>query len=280
MEKYLFFELVIFIVVVLGGGTGAVIGLGGGLVITPLLTTMLGVPLHYAIGASFVAIICTSTATSLVSLKSHGLTKEKLGLFLALATAVGAIFGAKLAVMLIAKVLFLIFGGILILVAILSFIKKKSIADNTKQKKQSFIANKLQLNDSVVIAGKKQDYNVNHPILGFIFMAGAGFIGGLLGIGAGIFKVVAMDKIMKIPFRVSASTSNFIMGVTAFAATSTYYFAGYIDSSITAAVALGTLLGATIGSKLMPHIPTKALRLMFSIVVFISAIQMIIKGLV
>ncbi|AEE26244.1 sulfite exporter TauE/SafE family protein [Francisella hispaniensis] len=280
MEKYLFFELVIFIVAVLGGGIGAVIGLGGGLVITPLLTTILGVPLHYAIGASLVAIICTSTATSLVSLKSHGLTKEKLGLFLALATAVGAIFGAKLAVMLGAKILFLIFGGILILVAILSFIKKKSITDNTKPIKQSFIANKLQLNDSVVIAGQKQNYNVNHPILGFIFMAGAGFIGGLLGIGAGIFKVVAMDKIMKIPFRVSASTSNFIMGVTAFAATSTYYFAGYIDSSITAAVALGTLLGATIGSKLMPNIPTKALRLMFFIVVFISAIQMIIKGLV
>lgn len=279
MEKYLFFELIIFIVAVLGGGIGAVIGLGGGLVITPLLTTVLGVPLHYAIGASLVAIICTSTATSLVSLQSHGLTKEKLGLFLALATAVGAIFGAKLAVMLRAKVLFLIFGGILIVVAILSFIKKKSNAE-TKPPKQSFIVNKLQLNDSVVIAGQKQDYNVNHPIIGFIFMAGAGFIGGLLGIGAGIFKVVTMDKIMKIPFRVSASTSNFIMGVTAFAATSTYYFAGYIDSSIIAAVALGTLLGATIGSKLMPHIPTKALRLMFFIVVFISAIQMIIKGLV
>ncbi|MDE4988313.1 TSUP family transporter, partial [Francisella tularensis] len=92
------------------------------------------------------------------------------------------------------------------------------------------------------------DYNLHHPIIGFIFMAVSGFIGGLLGIGAGIFKVVDMDKIMKIPFRVSASTSNFIMGVTAFAATSTYYFAGYIDTSITAAVALGTLLGATIGS--------------------------------
>lgn len=128
---------------------------------------------------------------------------------------------------------------------------------------RNFLANKLQLNDSVIIGGQKQDYNVNHPIIGFIFMAGAGFIGGLLGIGAGIFKVVAMDKIMKIPFRVSASTSNFIMGITVFTATSTYYFAGYIDSSITATVTLGTLLGATIGSKLMPYIPTKAIRLTF-----------------
>ncbi|OEZ33202.1 hypothetical protein AS144_04205 [Francisella endosymbiont of Amblyomma maculatum] len=279
MENYLFFELIIFIVAVLGGGISAVIGLGGGLVMTPLLTTVLGVTLHYAIGASLVAIICTSTVTSLVSLKSHRLTKDKLGLFLALATAVGAIFGAKLAMMLRAKVLFLIFGGILIVVAILSFIKKKSNAE-TKPPKQFFIANKLQLNDSVIISGQKQYYNVNHPILGFIFMAGAGFISGLLGIGAGIFKVVTMDKIMKIPFRVSASTSNFIMGITVFTATSTYYFAGYIDSSITAVVVLGTLLGATIGSKLMLHIPTKAIRLTFFVVVFISAIQMIIKGLV
>ncbi|QWU98466.1 sulfite exporter TauE/SafE family protein [Francisella salimarina] len=281
MEKFFFFELVIFVVAVLGGGIGAIIGIGGALVITPLLSTVLDVPLHYAIGASLVAIICTSTATSLVSLKSHGLTKEKLGLFLALATAIGAIFGAKLALTLKSQALFLIFGGILFVVAVLSFIKKKQ-NNNFIQKttKVSIIAEKLQLNDSFAIDKIKHQYSVKHPILGFIFMSGAGFIGGLLGIGAGIFKVIAMDKVMKIPFKVSASTSNFIMGITAFAATSTYYFAGYIDSSITAPVALGTLLGATIGSKIMPHISTRVLRLTFFIVLFISALQMIIKGFI
>ncbi|GMN88678.1 sulfite exporter TauE/SafE family protein [Francisella sciaenopsi] len=264
----------------MGGSIGAVIGLGGALVITPLLSTVLDVPLHYAIGASLVAIICTSTATSLVSLKSHGLTKEKLGLFLALATAIGAIFGAKLALLLKSQALFLIFGGILFVVAVLSFIKKKQNNNIQESTKVSVIAEKLQLNDSITVDKVKQQYNVKHPILGFIFMSSAGFIGGLLGIGAGIFKVIAMDKVMKIPFKVSASTSNFIMGITAFAATSTYYFAGYIDSSITAPVALGTLLGATIGSKIMPHISTRILRLTFFIVLFISALQMIIKGLI
>lgn len=280
MEKYFFFELVIFIVAILGGGIGAIIGIGGALVITPLLSTVLDVPIHYAIGASLVAIICTSTATSLVSLKSHGLTKEKLGLFLALATAIGAIFGAKLALSLKSQALFLIFGGILFVVAVLSFIKKKQNNNIQESTKVSVIAEKLQLNDSITVDKVKQQYNVKHPILGFIFMSSAGFIGGLLGIGAGIFKVIAMDKVMKIPFKVSASTSNFIMGITAFAATSTYYFAGYIDSSITAPVALGTLLGATIGSKIMPHISTRILRLTFFIVLFISALQMIIKGLI
>ncbi|AFJ43918.1 unknown function [Francisella orientalis str. Toba 04] len=264
----------------MGGSIGAVIGLGGALVITPLLSTVLDAPLHYAIGASLVAIICTSTATSLVSLKSHGLTKEKLGLFLALATAIGAIFGAKLALLLKSQALFLIFGGILFVVAVLSFIKKKQNNNIQESTKVSVIAEKLQLNDSITVDKVKQQYSVKHPVLGFIFMSGAGFIGGLLGIGAGIFKVIAMDKVMKIPFKVSASTSNFIMGITAFAATSTYYFAGYIDSSITAPVALGTLLSATIGSKIMPHISTRILRLTFFIVLFISALQMIIKGLI
>lgn len=278
MVSHFVFELAIFIVAILGGTIGAVIGLGGALVITPLLSTVLGVPLHYAIGASLVAIICTSTATSMVSLKSHGLTKEKLGLFLALATAIGAIFGAHLAIMMSSKLLFLIFGGILIIVATLSFLRKKKHSV-ISYSKVSNMSEKLQLNDRIVVDDKIQTYNVEHPILGFIFMVGAGFIGGLLGIGAGIFKVIAMDKVMKIPFRVSASTSNFIMGITAFAATSAYYFAGFIDSLITVPVAMGTLIGATIGSKIMPFIPTKVLRLIFFVVILIAAIQMIFKGL-
>ncbi|MBK2033980.1 sulfite exporter TauE/SafE family protein, partial [Francisella noatunensis] len=188
MEKYFFFELVIFMVAILGGGIGAIIGIGGALLITPLLSTLLDVPIHYAIGASLVAIICTSTATSLVSLKSHGLTKEKLGLFLALATAIGAIFGAKLALTLKSQALFLIFGGILFVVAVLSFIKKKQNSSIQESTKVSVIAEKLQLNDSMTVNKVKQQYSVKHPILGFIFMSGAGFIGGLLGIGAGIFK--------------------------------------------------------------------------------------------
>ena len=238
--------------------------------------SLIGIPLHHAIGASLVATICTSTATSIVSLKLHGLTKEKLGLFLALATAFGAIFGAKLALSMSPKPLFLTFGLVLTIVLILNIIKRKK----TDKAKLSLIAKTLQLNDQYVIKNEIHLYNVSNPVLGFIAMIGAGFIGGLLGIGAGLFKVLAMDKIMKVPFKVSSSTSNFIMGITGFAGASAYYFSGNIEPNITLPVALGALLGATIGSRIMPYIDTKILRVLFFIVILIATLQMLYKGLV
>ena len=276
MENILLIEFMIFLIAILGGTIGSMIGLGGAIVITPFLVSLMGIPLHHAIGASLVATICTSTATSIVSLKSHGLTKEKLGLFLATGTALGAIFGANLALSMSAKWLYLIFASVLIVVLILSFRKRS----NEISTKINPVSEKLQLNDSFIIKEKSYTYSVEHPILGFISMLGAGFIGGLLGIGAGLFKVIAMDKIMKIPFKVSASTSNFIMGLTSFAAASAYYFSGNIDPNITLPVALGALLGATIGSKIMPRIDTKILRVLFFIVILIAILQMLYKGLV
>ena len=276
MENILLIEFAIFLVAILGGTIGSLIGLGGALVITPALVSLMGVPIHHAIGASLVATICTSTATSIVSLKSHGLTKEKLGLFLALATASGAIFGANLALSMSPKPLFLTFGLVLLIVLILNLVKRKK----TDKAKLSAVAEKLQLNDQYIIKDKIHSYNVSSPILGFIAMIGAGFIGGLLGIGAGLFKVLAMDKIMKVPFKVSSSTSNFIMGITGFAAASAYYFSDNIDPNITLPVALGALLGATVGSKIMLHIDTKILRVLFFIVILIATLQMLYKGLV
>lgn len=262
----------------IGGTIGALIGLGGALVITPILVIVLGVPIHYAFGASLVAIICTSSASSLVSLSSHGLTKEKLGLFLALATAIGAIIGAKLSLLLNSKTLFLIFGSMLIVVACLSSIKKEdNLTDDDYE--ASNLSVKLQLNDSITVSGETYYYKIHNITVGFLSMTFAGFISGLLGIGAGVFKVIGMDRIMKIPFKVSASTSNFIMGITALSGASAYYFAGYINSTISLPVALGTLLGATIGSKLMPIIPSNILRTIFFVIIFIAAIQMFFKGL-
>ncbi|QLE78256.1 sulfite exporter TauE/SafE family protein [Francisella sp. Scap27] len=274
MENILFLEVFVFVVSVIGGTIGSMIGLGGAIIITPALVTFTNIPIHYAIGASLVATICTSTATSIVSLKSHGLTKEKLGLFLAIGTAIGAIFGANLALSMSAKPLYIVFGSVLLVVLILSF-RKRSDEVSTKVHP---MAEKLQLNDSYTIKNKSYNYNIEHPIWGFISMLGAGFIGGLLGIGAGLFKVIAMDKIMKVPFKVSASTSNFIMGITGFAAAITYYTSNSIDPTITASVALGALLGATIGSKVMPLLSPSVLRTMFFIVVLLATIQMISKG--
>lgn len=276
MENIFLAHFLIFSIAILGGTVGSLIGLGGALVITPALVGLMNISLHHAIGASLVATICTSTATSIVSLKSHGLTKEKLGLFLATATAFGSIFGAKLALSMPAKPLFLIFAIVLVVVLLLNMLRRKNIT----QTEPSLVAKKLQLNDSYTFKNKTYNYSVSHPIFGFIAMIGAGFIGGLLGIGAGLFKVLAMDKIMKIPFKVSSSTSNFIMGITGFAAASAYYFSGNIEPTITLYVALGALLGATIGSKIMPYIDNRILRVLFFVVILIATLQMFYKGLV
>ncbi|APC97211.1 sulfite exporter TauE/SafE family protein [Francisella frigiditurris] len=277
MTNIFLFDFLIFIVSIVGGFLGSMVGLGGAAIITPFLVVFMGVNVHHAMGAALLSIICTSTASSIVSMKSHGLTKEKLGIFLALATSVGAIFGAKVSIMINVESLSLIYALILITMAILSLSRNKSdFGDYSKP--TSKLAYKLQLVDSVTILNKKYDYKVYNIGPGFISMVGAGFLSGLLGIGAGAFKVIGMDKIMKIPFKVSASTSSFIMGLTAFAGASAYYFAGYIDPIIAMPIALGTLIGATIGSKTMSLVPVRILRFIFFLVVISAAIQMLYKS--
>ena len=278
MDNIFIFEISIFIVSVFGGFLGSMIGLGGTVIITPFLVVFLGVNIHHAMGAALVAIICTSTASSLVSIKNHGLTKEKLGLFLALATSIGAIFGAKLSINTSVEKLSMVYVVMLVLMGVLSLSRKKNDFENNS-KETSKLAYKLQLIDSVVIKGIEYKYKVYNVIAGFISMIGAGFLAGLLGIGAGAFKVVGMDKVMKIPFKISASTSNFMMGITAFAGASAYYFAGYIDPIIAVPIAIGTLIGANYGSKVMQHIPVKFLRMMFFLVVILAAMQMGYKSL-
>ena len=275
-ENIIFLSSIIFAISTLGGLIGSMVGLGGTVIITPILVIYLGVDIHYAMGAALVAIICTSTSSSLVSLKNHGFTKEKIGLFLAVATTFGAFWGSKISVNTNPNDLSLFYAISLITMALLSLSKKGDYNIDTKE--TSKLAYSLQLNDSFILNGKTLHYKVYNIISGFIAMIGAGFLAGLLGIGAGAYKVIGMDKIMKIPFKVSTSTSSFIMGMTVITSVPIFYKSGYIEPMIAMPVALGTILGANIGSRLIPKVPSQYLRMLFFITVFIASFEMFIKS--
>ncbi|MVN20763.1 sulfite exporter TauE/SafE family protein [Mucilaginibacter arboris] len=257
------------------GLLGSLTGLGGGVVIIPFLTLVLDVDIHYAIGASLVSVIATSSGSAAAYVK-EGITNMRLGMFLEIATTVGAVLGAYLASYISAPTIAVIFGLILLFSAIMSFVKKNSQADPTSSKPATFfkLANTYPGQDGKMVA-----YSVRNIFGGFGLMSFAGMISGLLGIGSGSLKVVAMDNIMRIPFKVSTTTSNFMIGVTAAASAVVYLQRGYIDPGLSMPVMLGVVLGAVTGSKILVKANSKSLKVIFAIVISVVAIQMIYKGL-
>ena len=270
----LVFTGIILVGAFLAGLLGSLTGLGGGVIIIPLLTLGFGVDIRYAIGSSLVAVIATSSGSAVAYVK-EGFSNIRLGMFLEVATTSGAILGAFLAIYAPTNLIAIIFGVILIFSAATSFIKKKMLPENAGQ---SELATRLRLNSTYPDANRLVPYNVHRVYGGFGMMTLAGILSGLLGVGSGALKVVAMDNIMRIPFKVSTTTSNFRIGVTAAASAGIYLYRGYIDPGISMPVVLGVLLGAFTGS----HILTKAkpvwLRIVFSIVVVTLAVEMIYNG--
>jgi uncharacterized protein len=259
----------------LAGLVGSLTGLGGGVVIIPLLTLVLNVNIHYAIGASLISVIATSSGSAAAYVK-EGITSIRLGMFLEIATTIGALLGAMLALHIQTSVIAVIFGCILIFSAFMS-LKKKS--DKVNQVK-SPLAEKLKLNSSYPTPSGTVNYSVTHVGGGFFMMLFAGVISGLLGIGSGALKVVAMDWIMRIPFKVSTTTSNFMIGVTAAASAVVYLQRGYIDPGLSMPVVIGVLLGALTGSKILVHTSsTTWLRWVFAVIVTFLAGQMIYNGI-
>lgn len=257
----------------LAGLIGALSGLGGGIVIVPLLVLVLGVDIHYAIGTSLIAVIATSTATSCAYIK-EGYANVRLGIFLETATTIGAILGAVFASRLPASTLSLIFGVFLLYCAFSSLYK-------AKQKDVGFTSDKLaltlKLNNSYPTKSGFKEYPVHHAQWGYLIMFLAGGLSGALGIGSGALKVVALDRVMGLPFKVSTTTSNFMIGVTAAASAGLYLKLGYIDPAITMPVVLGVTGGSLIGARLLPHITTKSLKQLFAFVVIFIGLQMIWK---
>jgi uncharacterized membrane protein YfcA len=268
------FTLIILIGSYFAGLLGSLTGLGGGFVIIPLLTLLLHVDIHYAIGASLISVIATSSGSAAAYVK-EGITNIRLGMFLEIATTAGAMVGAIIAIYIPANYIAIIFGCILIFSALASLRKKATIVNTEK----SYLAEKLKLNSSYPGPNGTVEYGVTRVAGGFFMMIFAGVISGLLGIGSGALKVIAMDGIMRIPFKVSTTTSNFMIGVTAAASAVVYLQRGYIDPGLSMPVVIGVLLGALSGSKILVNSKSSGwLRWIFVVVVTVLAIQMIYHG--
>lgn len=272
-----FITFQILILSIVAGVFGSILGLGGGIIITPALTLLFGIDIKYAIGASIVSVIATSSGAAVAYIRDK-ITNIRIGMFLEIATTIGAITGAFIGGLINSKYLYVIFGFLLLYSAI-AMLKKKG-QELPVDVKQHPLANKLKLNSEYYDKVLKQnvEYKVDGVYGGFGMMYAAGVISGLLGIGSGIFKVMAMDLFMKLPLKVSSATSNFMIGVTAAASAGVYFFRGNIDPKIAAPVALGVLIGATIGTKIMQNLKSKTIRMVFIPVLAFVSIQMIIKG--
>lgn len=243
--------------------------------IIPLLTLVLGVDLHYAIGASIISVIATSSGSAAAYVK-EGITNIRIGMFLEIATTISAIFGAVITIYINPSYIAVIFGIILLFSAAMMIRKKVDRSDNDTSGK---LAVWLKLNGTYPTADGVKKYAVHNVIGGFMMMFVAGIISGLLGIGSGALKVIAMDNIMRIPFKVSTTTSNFMMGVTAAASAVVYFHRGQIDPGIAMPVTIGVLVGSTLGAKILIRSKPEKLKIVFAIVVTFLALNMIYNGL-
>ncbi|KMT20886.1 sulfite exporter TauE/SafE family protein [Clostridium cylindrosporum] len=268
----------IFFISILAGIIGSLLGLGGGLIITPALTLLFGVDIKYAIGASLISVIATSTGSAIAYIRDK-ITNIRIGMFLEVATTIGGILGALLTGFLPATVLYVVFS-LLLMYSAINMIKNKNdsvqrdLVENKIAKKYSLMGEYYDKS-----LKKSIKYSATNIYSGFSIMFGAGIASGLLGIGSGSFKVIAMDTFMKLPLKVSSATSNFMMGVTAAASAFIYFFRGDIDPLIAGPVALGVLLGAMIGARVMQRLSSKTLRKIFIPILIYVSVEMILKGL-
>ncbi|GAA4314963.1 sulfite exporter TauE/SafE family protein [Compostibacter hankyongensis] len=258
----------------MAGLLGSLTGLGGGFIIIPLLTLGFHVDLRYAIGASLVAVIATSSGAAAAYVR-EGITNIRLGMFLEIATTAGAVGGALLAAYTPTHVIAVIFGIILLLSAGLSLRKRQFHIERTSK---SRLAEQLRLNSSYPSRNGAVDYKVRHVPGGFLMMILAGLLSGLLGVGSGALKVLAMDNVMRIPFKVSTTTSNFMIGVTAAASAVIYFQRGYVDPGLAMPVLVGVLAGALLGSRWLIQSESAWIRVLFTVVLTILAVEMIYNG--
>lgn len=271
--------MIMLIVGIAVGVLGSILGIGGGMIITPVLTLGFGLDIKYAIGASIIAVIATSSGATIAYLKDNVLNL-RVAMFLEIATSIGAIMGALLTGVIRPVFLYLLFG-LLLFFSGANMVRKlwgKQVQTNADS--DDSIAKKLKLNGSYYDKNlhKQVDYKVTNVPSGITIMFGAGIASGLLGIGSGAFKVIAMDTFMKMPLKPSSSTSNLMMGVTAAASATIYFFNGSILPQIAVPMALGIIVGAAVGSRVMQIMPARMLRMIFIPILLYLGLQMILKG--
>lgn len=276
-EPHILFFALIFLASIGAGLIGSLIGLGGGIFVVPLLTLGFGLSIHEAAGASIVSVIATSSGAASAYVRDH-ITNLRVGMFLEVATTIGAISGAFLAVIAPTGALFVVFGVVLLISAAPLIVK---LGEELPQGvRNDRYANALALAGSYPDAqlGREVSYQVSRVPAGFSMMYLAGLISGLLGIGSGVFKVLAMDTAMRLPMKVSTTTSNFMIGVTAAASAGIYFERGYINPMVSAPVALGVLAGALIGAKTIAKLSNATLRKVFIPFLILIAAEMLIRG--
>lgn len=276
-------EIIQFIIIaVLAGFLGSLVGLGGGIIITPALTILFGIDIKYAIGASIIAVIATSSGSAIAFVKDH-VSNMRVGMLLEVFTTAGGVVGALMAGIFSSKLLY-IFFSLILLNSFYGMLKKIGLITKVKKEEEKVendkYADRYKLNSTYYdkATGKTVAYNVTNVPQGSLVMFGAGFASGLLGIGSGAFKVVALDSYMKLPIKVSTATSNFMMGVTATASALIYFFNGTINPAIAAPIAIGTLIGSRTGAKVMQRLDAKYIRYIFLPILLFTIVNMFLKG--
>jgi len=232
------------------------------------------VDIRYAIGASLVSVIATSSGAAAAYVR-EGFSNIRVGMFLEVATTLGALGGAIVALHVAPGVIAVIFGGVLLYSAYLSFRAPPGDGGAAEASKLGVL---LRMDGSYPTPEGPRHYHVRSVPAGFGLMALAGVLSGLLGIGSGALKVIAMDRVMKLPFKVSTTTSNFMIGVTAAASAGVYLSRGYIDPVLSLPIMVGVLAGSLAGSRVLTGAPTRALRIAFAVTIVLLGIEMIYKG--
>ena len=270
------FTGVTFLVSMFAGGFGSLLGLGGGLIVVPVLTLALGVDIKHAIAASIVSVIATSSGAAAAYVRER-MTNLRVAMFLELGTTLGAMTGAFLVGILEPRLLFVLFGLMLGATAIAMFRKRHG---SRRPPAPDAVADRLRLHGSYPDAalGREVPYRVTASLPSLALMYVAGVLSALLGIGSGVLKVPAMDLAMHLPLKVSTATSNFMIGVTAAASAGVYYLRGDIEPMVAGPVAAGIVIGATAGARLLPRLENRTLRILFVTVLLIVAAQMVFKG--
>jgi len=272
------FVLLVAAISFVAGLLGSLLGLGGGMIVVPALTLLLGIDIRLAIGASIISVIATSSGAAAAYVRDR-LANLRVAMFLELGTTAGAITGAWIAGLLHPRWLFVLFGTILGYSAVAML--RPRPRDVVRHHGETRLAHRLRLHSSYFddAQGHEVVYEPARPILGLGLMYVAGIVSGLLGIGSGALKVPAMDLAMELPIKVSTATSNFMIGVTAAASAGLYFARGQIDPFVAAPVAIGVLLGAFVGSKLLSRLGRRTLRVTFVIVLIAVSVQMLFRGI-
>jgi uncharacterized membrane protein YfcA len=267
---------------VVAGLIGSLVGIGGGILVVPVLTLLFGIPVAYAIGASIVSVIATSSGAASAYVKDR-ITNLRVGMFLEVATTTGAVIGAVTALFLVGSglewIIYLIFGIVLISSSYDLWREKRS--DDYVNQVPDKVAKYLNLQGTYydTAISKQLTYTATRVPAGLGIMLCAGVISGLLGIGSGALKVLGMDTMMKLPFRVSTTTSNFMIGVTAAASTGIFYIGGYINPILAGPVAIGVVIGSFIGTRILVRSRPTLLRKLFIVVLLLLGLEMVQRGL-